>query len=112
MFKQIIFQSDWYWHLLATLILFGLLYLVEAKYLKRPFKSRNVFLQLLLANLIDLDHLLSETLYDPLRCSINNHLFHKVWFLPIYVLGLLTRFRYFFLSVLVHLLVDYLGCVL
>lgn len=111
MLKQIVFQSDWYWHLLTTLIFFVLAYLIEVKYLQRPFKSLNVFCQLLLANLIDLDHLLSQPMYDPLRCSLNNHLFHKTWLLPVYALGTLTRFRYFFLSLLGHLLVDYLGCI-
>jgi len=112
MLKQIIFQTDWWLHLLVTFLLWGFLYLIEAKYLKRPFKSSRVLLQLLLANLIDLDHLFSTPIYDPLRCSINNHFFHKTWLLPVYALGLLTRYRYFFLGVLVHLLVDYLGCIL
>ncbi len=110
MLLNIITQADWWLHLLASFLLWGFLYLIEAKLLGRPFKSRNVLLQLLAANLIDLDHLLSSPIYQTGRCSINNHLLHSSYLLPVYALGLFTRFRYFFLGILVHFLIDYLGC--
>jgi len=110
MLQQIILSSDWWIHILFSLFLFGFLYLFEAKYLKREFKAKAVLIQLLLANLIDLDHLFSTPIFDPTRCSINNHALHQVFLLPLYILGLFTRYRYFFLSIIFHLLIDYLLC--
>ncbi len=106
MIKEIILKSDWWIHILASLLLFGLVYAVEYKYLKRKLKLRNVFWQIMLANLIDLDHLFTYPMYEPGRCSIDNHFLHSRYFIVVYVLGLFTKFRYFFLSVLVHLLID------
>ncbi len=105
-------QSDWWIHILSNFALWGLLYLIEFKLLKRSFKARSVLIQLLLSNLIDLDHLLSSTIYDPSRCSINNHLFHSFYIFPAYVVGLFTKFRYFFMGIGMHLLIDYIGCLL
>jgi len=112
MLTKIIFQSDWWVHALVGFILWGLLYLIEFKILKRDFKSKRVLAQLLLSNLIDLDHLFAATVYVTGRCSINYHALHSFFIFPIYLLGLLTKYRYFFLGIIAHLLVDYLGCVL
>lgn len=111
MFQQIIFQSDWWWHLLSNFILWGILYLIEVKYLKRNFSRRQVLLQLLISNLIDLDHLFSASLFVASRCSINNHFLHSFFVFPVYLLGLLSRFRYFFMGIILHLIIDYLGCI-
>lgn len=111
MLEQIIFQSDWWLHLLSNLILWGILFLIESKYLKKNFSSQNVLIQLLLSNLIDLDHLFSSSLFDASRCSINNHFLHSFFVFPIYLLGLLSRFRYFFMGIILHLIIDSLGCI-
>ncbi|MCF7820158.1 MAG: DUF6122 family protein [Candidatus Pacebacteria bacterium] len=108
---QIALSSDWWVHIVSNFALWGLLYVIEVKLLSRKFKSRNVLLQLLLSNLIDLDHLLSRPIYDPSRCSLNNHLFHSYYFIPAYVIGLFTRFRYFFMGIGLHFFIDYIGCV-
>ncbi len=112
MFIQIFFQSDWWLHILASLFLWLLFYLFEAKYLKRNFNQRLALIQILLANLIDLDHLLSSPIYEPGRCSINNHLLHSYFMFPLYLIGLFSRYRYFWASISLHLLIDYLGCIL
>lgn len=106
MIKEIIFKSDWWIHILASLLLFVLVYLIEYKYLKRSIKLRNVFWQIMLANLIDLDHLFTRPIYESGRCSIGNHFLHSRYFIFVYILGLFTKFRYFFFSILIHLLID------
>lgn len=111
-FINIILYSDWYWHLLASLALWLILYLVEGKLLKRSFAGKTVMLQLLLSNLIDLDHLLSYPIFAAGRCSINNHMLHSYYMFPVYILGVVSSYRYFFMGIAVHLLVDYLGCIL
>lgn len=106
-----ILQSDWYLHLIASILLFLFFYFLEKKYLKKQAKTKTIFWQIFLANLIDLDHLLSSPMYLEGRCSINNHLFHSWYFFPLYALGLLSKFRYFFASLIMHLLIDFLGCI-
>jgi len=110
MLKQIFFQSDWWLHLLSAFAIWGIAYLVEAKFLKRKFFGKKVLFQLLLSNLIDLDHLFASSVFEPARCSINNHIFHSFLVFPVYLFGLITRYRYFFIGVISHLLIDYLGC--
>ena len=110
MLKQIFFQSDWWLHLLSAFAIWGIAYLVEAKFLKRKFFGKKVLFQLLLSNLIDLDHLFASSVFEPTRCSVNNHVFHSFFAFPVYLLGLLSKYRYFFIGVIAHLLIDYLGC--
>lgn len=107
---NIIFQSDWWLHIIASLFLWGVLYLIETKLLKKNFKSKAALAQLLLSNLIDLDHLLSFPVFESGRCSINNHILHSAYMFPLYLLGVFTRYRYFFLGLILHLLIDGAGC--
>lgn len=109
---EIISHSDWYIHLLANLILYLFLFLLEKKLLKREFSGKKVLGQLLLSNLIDLDHLFSYPIFAAGRCSINNHILHSNYLFPVYIVGLFTRFKYFFMGIGLHLLIDYLGCIL
>lgn len=111
MFRQIIFQSDWWIHIFAGIILWFILYLVEVKLLKRDFKGKIVLAQLLLANLIDIDHIFSASFFEASRCSINNHPLHSYFAFPVYLFGLLTKYRYFFLGIILHLAIDFFGCV-
>lgn len=110
MLKQIFFQSDWWLHLLSAFAIWGMAYLVEVKFLKRKFAPKKVLFQLLAGNLIDLDHLFAASVFVSGRCSINNHFLHSFLVFPFYLFGLFTRYRYFFIGVISHLLIDYLGC--
>lgn len=110
MIEKILLQSDWWWHIVASLLLWVIFYLVETYLLKRNFKKREALVQLLLSSLIDLDHLFSVPIYEASRCSINNHALHYALVFPAYVLGLFTRYRYFFAGIILHLLIDYLTC--
>lgn len=107
---NILLQSDWCLHLIVSFLLFIFFFLLEKKYLKSEVKVKTIFWQIFLANLIDLDHLLSSPIYLEGRCSINNHLFHSWYFFPLYIVGLFSRYRYFFSSLILHLCIDYLGC--
>ncbi|WP_353843262.1 DUF6122 family protein [Altererythrobacter sp.] len=67
------------------------------------------------ANLIDLDHLLADPIFDSNRCSIGFHLLHGWEAAIIYVLMLwVPRWwvRAFALGALWHLAVDYGDCVM
>ncbi|MFN2100798.1 DUF6122 family protein [Altererythrobacter sp. MF3-039] len=67
------------------------------------------------ANLIDLDHLLAEPIFDPDRCSIGFHLLHGWEAALAYVLLLaIPRWwtRAFGLGALWHLAVDYGDCLM
>lgn len=68
-------------------------------------------IQLVLANLIDVDHLLARPIYDAARCSLNFHPLHSWYIFPVYVAGLfLPKYRYFFVGIWLHLLLDYFNC--
>ncbi len=65
------------------------------------------------ANLIDLDHLLADPIFDPNRCSIGFHLLHGWEAALAYALMLLVPrwyVRAFAVGALWHLAVDYGDC--
>lgn len=67
------------------------------------------------ANLIDLDHLLANPIFDPERCSIGFHPLHTAYAAVAYVLILLVPrwwARAFGLGALWHLAVDYGDCMM
>ena len=67
------------------------------------------------ANLIDLDHLLADPIFDPNRCSIGFHLLHG-WLAALGFAALLLVPRWwvraFGIGALWHLAVDYGDCVM
>jgi hypothetical protein len=66
-------------------------------------------------NLIDLDHLMADPIFDPNRCSIGFHLLHGWEAAVIYLLMLGVPkwwVRAFALGALWHLAVDYGDCVM
>lgn len=68
---------------------------------------------MVLTNLVDLDHLLADPLYDPNRCSIPFHPLHSypalvVWF----ALALWPRTRLVGVGLLVHMALDVVDCTL
>ena len=65
------------------------------------------------ANLIDLDHLLADPIFDPNRCSIGFHPLHTFHAAAAYVLLMLVPrwwARAFALGALWHLAVDWADC--
>ena len=68
---------------------------------------------MLSANLIDIDHLLADPIFDPDRCSIGFHPLHTLLAAAIYALMLLIPrwwVRAFGLGALWHLAVDWGDC--
>lgn len=61
---------------------------------------------------VDLDHLLSATVYDPNRCSLGFHPLHTAGPIAIYVLLCLwPKTRWVGLGLVVHMLLDGLDCI-
>ena len=82
----------------------------------RLFWSNNwwrAWLIMLVAMVIDLDHLLSYPIYDPHRCSLTSHPLHGVGPAMLYVLMLLpARTRILGCGLLLHLALDGTDCLL
>ena len=87
--------------------------LAEGLRRKREESWLKLWLILVSANLIDLDHLLADTIYDPNRCSIAFHPLHSYWAIGVY-LGLLfhQRTRIVGIGLIIHILLDTLDCVM
>ena len=74
---------------------------------------RRTFLILLATNLVDLDHLLSDPIMDPLRCSLGNHLLHTWPACLLYGAALIPRqTRIIAVGLLLHMSLDGLDCLL
>ena len=66
---------------------------------------------MLMAMLIDLDHLFATPIFDPNRCSINFHPLHSYYAIVIYaVLILFKKTRLIGLGLLIHILADLADC--
>ena len=72
-----------------------------------------VYAILLLTMLVDLDHLLADPVYDPVRCSIGFHPLHSYPAIAFYLVLLFFRkFRILALGLVLHMATDYLDCIL
>jgi len=61
--------------------------------------------------LVDIDHLLAEPIYDPLRCSIGFHPLHTMVPIIIYVvLAFTKKFRLIGLGLVIHMILDAIDC--
>ena len=76
-------------------------------------KWKTVYLIFLLTMLVDLDHLVANPIFDKNRCSINFHPLHTYYAIGIYVFGLFyKKTRVIAIALLLHMLADYLDCIL
>jgi len=99
-------------HLIAGIALAGAICLIFKK-LRNKKEFLNMTLWFSAANLIDIDHLLANPIYDPLRCSINFHLLHSWFMIPVYAAGLFhKKTRYLSIGILFHLILDGSDCLL
>ncbi len=70
------------------------------------------WLIMMLAMLIDLDHLFADPIYDPNRCSINYHPLHTYPAIGIYILvTAIPRLRILGLGFLIHMVLDGIDCI-
>ena len=69
------------------------------------------FLIMMLATLIDLDHLIADPIYDPNRCSIGFHPLHSLVPCTLYALLLISRkTRLLGLGLCIHIALDSIDC--
>ncbi|MCW8108722.1 DUF6122 family protein [Alteromonas ponticola] len=72
---------------------------------------QRAYLIMILTMLVDLDHLLANPIYDPLRCSIGFHLLHKLWLIPLYVLLIFfPKSRLVGMGLTLHMALDSIDC--
>ncbi|MCP5057002.1 MAG: hypothetical protein GY937_09795 [bacterium] len=95
-------------------LLHGLLhFLVPGLVARFAYRERalRAWLMMLSANLIDLDHLLADPLFDPNRCSIGFHPLHQ-WPVQLIWMALAAwpRTRLFGVGVLIHMALDAIDC--
>lgn len=68
---------------------------------------------MLLGNLIDLDHLFADPIFDPNRCSINFHPLHSYYAVAVYAILLFPKSsRIIAIGLLLHIVADSLDCFL
>lgn len=71
-----------------------------------------VWLIMMLAMLVDLDHLLASPIYDPARCSIGLHPLHTWQAMAAYLaMSMWPSTRVVALGLLIHMVVDGLYCI-
>jgi hypothetical protein len=73
---------------------------------------RRASLIMLAGLLIDLDHLIADPIMDPDRCSIGFHPLHTYWIIPVYViLAIVPKTRLVGLGLVIHIVLDYIDCI-
>lgn len=78
-------------------------------FFRKDFKK--AFLIMIATMFVDIDHLLADPLFDPLRCSIGFHPLHSYYLQPLYLgLSLYKPTRYIGLGLLIHMILDSLDC--
>ena len=61
---------------------------------------------------IDVDHLLADPIYDPMRCSLGFHALHSLPALGVYfILAAYPKTRWFGLGLVMHLFTDSIDCI-
>lgn len=72
-----------------------------------------MYLIMLSAFVIDLDHLLANPIFDSSRCSINFHPLHSYYAIVVYLLLLCPKpTRVFALGLVAHIISDSVDCLL
>ena len=67
---------------------------------------------ILLAILIDLDHLFANPVFDPQRCSIGFHPLHSFWAIGVYGVAVFFRkVRIIAIGLLFHIFTDLTDCI-
>ncbi len=74
-------------------------------------KWKQTYIILLLTMLVDIDHLFTNPVFDPCRCSIGFHFLHSYAAIGLYVLMLpFSRLRIIAIGLLMHMATDYIDC--
>jgi len=100
-------------HLLSNLLLIGIIFFIFKYVIKKKFNYQLPLLLMISSNVIDIDHLLATPIYDSLRCSINFHPLHSWYTFPLYFIGVFfKKFRFLFIGIIMHLILDYIDCLI
>jgi len=101
-------------HIIFSALLVAGIYYYEKKFKKNKEPNIKIIALLVFAsNLIDLDHLLADPIYDIERCSINFHPLHSWYVFPFYFLGLFwKKYSYLFMGIILHLILDGIDCLI
>ena len=77
------------------------------------YKSWNSAAKLMVAtNLVDVDHLLANPIYDPDRCSIGTHPLHSLPVIGIYsAMSFHQKTQQLGIGLMTHMAVDYIDCI-
>lgn len=105
---------NWPVHLLANaLMAYAAAWLLTGRAPRSFGEVAPYFWPMAASNLIDLDHLLADPIYDPARCSIGFHPLHTVPAGVVYAAMLIwSRTRWFAVGAITHLALDALDCVI
>lgn len=72
---------------------------------------KKAWLLMLATMLIDLDHLLATPIFNPDRCSINTHVLHQTYLLPLYCLLFIPKkTRSIAAGIILHFVADGIDC--
>ena len=100
--------------ILQTTIHYGMHLLFPAAIALIFFKKnwKKAWLIMVLTIIVDLDHLLSNPMFDPQRCGINFHFLHTYYAMLIYLFLLFfKKSRIIGVGLLFHMLTDFQDCI-
>lgn len=90
---------------------FGLPLAIALLFFKKQWLK--VYVTMLLAFIIDLDHLLANPIFDSNRCSINFHPLHSYYAIAVYIFLLQPKItRLIAIGLLAHIVSDSVDCLL
>jgi hypothetical protein len=98
-----------------TILHLGLHFIVPGVVSRLLFSDRwkTAWMWMMSAMIIDLDHLLTNPIYDPNRCGINFHPLHSLPAIAVYaLLVVIPKTRLVGFGLLIHIILDGLDCVL
>ena len=76
-----------------------------------PDRWKRAWLVMVMTQVVDLDHLLADPIYDPGRCSIGFHPFHSYIAIGVYVLmAAFPPVRIAGIGLMIHMALDGIEC--
>ena len=91
---------------------FGFPLFIAYGFFKKDWKK--VYLILIATNLVDVDHLIANPIFQANRCSINFHPLHTYYAMIVYAMLLFFRkpFKIIGIGLLFHMLTDFIDCMM
>lgn len=91
---------------------FGFPFFIAFLFFRKDWKK--VYMILIATMLVDLDHLLSDPIFQANRCSINFHLLHTYYAMLVYVVLLFLRkpFNIIGIGLIFHMITDFIDCLM